>query len=91
MTFWNWNACRKFIEEAVRHYKNAPGWFTDWLDDLYIRLGGKECGKITLEEIQVLGMLNPDNEGWAPEQYAVNSAYKYFDRVGRDTTGILGY
>jgi hypothetical protein len=88
--FWNWQACRKFIQQAIEHYKYAPGWFTDWLDDLYIRLD-EQCNSITLDEIQTLGMLSPDGNSWEPENYAVNRIYKMFDRLGRNTTGIAGY
>lgn len=87
--FWDWQACRKFIEQAIKHYKNAPGWFTDWLEDLYIRLG-EQWGLITLDEIQSLAMLFSDGS-WDSENYAVNRIYKMFDRLGRDTTGIAGY
>ena len=88
--FWNWHACRMFIEEAIKHYKQAPGWFTSWLDDLYIRLG-EQCGSITLDEIQTLAMLAHDGVSWEAESLAVNRVYKLFDRLGRDTTGIAGY
>ena len=89
-TFWNWQACREFIQQAILHYRTAPGWFTDWLDDLYVRLD-ENCNTITLDEIQTLGMLCPTGEEWEPESYAVNRIYKMFGRIGRDTTGILGY
>jgi len=88
-TFWNWYACRKFIEEAMKHYKQAPAWFTDWLDDLYIRLA-ENGGAITLDEIVTLAQLASDGL-WEAENLAVNRVYKMFDRLGRDTTGILGY
>ena len=89
-TFWNWYACRTFIEEAIKHYSRAPAWFTDWLDDLYIRLADN-CRAITLDEILTLAQLSSDDGSWEAENLAVNRVYKMFDRLGRDTTGILGY
>lgn len=83
---------RKFIERAMSHYqeqKNAPGWFTDWLDDLYIRLS-EDWAKITLDEMVSLANLYRDNV-WMPQSLAVNQIYKLFDRMGRDTSGIMGY
>lgn len=79
----------KFIEEAVKHFHGAPGWFTDWLDELYIRLQEDWHG-VTLDELLTVDHLH-DTDGWKPEPLAVNSAYKLFDRLKRDTTGILGY
>lgn len=88
-TFWNWNACRKFIEVAIEHYKHAPGWFTDWMDDLYIRLE-EQAGAIPLDEICTLAALR-ENGTWEHEHYAVNRVYHMFDRLGRSTAGIMGY
>lgn len=82
-------AARTFIEQAIKHYQRAPGWFTDWLDDLYIRLG-ENYGPITLDELFTLTRLYSD-ESWMPEQFAVNIVYHLFDRLGRDTSGIIGY
>ncbi len=54
-TFLDINGARTFIEQAMNHYtkRNSPGWFTDWLDDLYIRLG-ENWGPITLDELFTL-------------------------------------
>lgn len=87
--FWDWHACRKFIEKAIEHYCRAPGWFIDWLDDLYIRLA-ENCRAITLDEILTLAQLASDGS-WEAECLAVNRVYKMFNRLGRDTTGIAGY
>lgn len=80
----------KFIELAVAHYgKHAPGWFTDWLDEVYMRLSDG-WQSITLDEI--ITIANPYRDGqWQAEPFAVNNAYKLFDRLGRDTSGIIGY
>lgn len=88
--FWDWHACRKFIELAIEHYKGSPGWFTDWLDDLYIRLGERTSGAITLDELATLAALFVDGS-WEDEEYAVNRIYRMFDRLGRDTTGVTSY
>lgn len=78
-----------FIEQAIQHYQHAPGWFTSWLDTLYIRLSD-DWRTITLDELCELARLH-DEDGWKPEPFAVNAVYKLFDRLGRDTTGIIGY
>lgn len=84
------NKMRKFIELAVAHYaKHAPAWFIDWLEDLYIKIGDGDRS-ITLDEMMIVARLYSD-EQWQSEPFAVNSAYKLFDRMGRDTSGIIGY
>lgn len=91
-SFLDLAGARKFIETAMNHYqeqKNTPGWFTDWLDDLYIRLS-EDWAKITLDEMVSLANLHRDND-WMPQSLAVNQIYKMFDRLGRDTSGIIGY
>lgn len=90
-TFLDIEAARGFIQEAMSHYeeRKAPAWFTDWLDDLYIRLG-ENWGIITLDEMLTLQTLQEDGH-WLMQYYAVNRVYKMFDRLGRDTSGIIGY
>ena len=89
--FLDISGARSFIEQAMSHYQEqkTPGWFTDWLDDLYIRLG-ENWGPITLDELHTLASLNIDG-CWLTQHYSVNGVYKMFDRLGRDTTGIAGY
>jgi hypothetical protein len=87
--FWDWHRCRLFIEQAIEHYKAAPGWFTGYLGDLYIRIA-EDMGAIRLVEISTLSMLC-ENGVWEQENMAVNRIYKLFDRLGIDTTGIAGY
>jgi hypothetical protein len=90
-TFLDIEQARQSIQEAMSHYQTqqAPGWFTDWLDDLYIRLG-EDWRTITLDELSTLQELR--EEGcWLAQAYAMNRAYKMFGRIGRDTTGIIGY
>ncbi len=90
--FLDTGEARKFIEQAMRHYaeqRNIPGWFTDWLDDLYIRLSENLEG-VTCYELWVLSRLN--EEGcWMGQALAVNTIYHMFDHLGRNTTGMLGY
>jgi hypothetical protein len=90
-TFLDIEAARAFIAEAIEHYiKTAPAWFIDWLDtDLYVRLG-ESWATITLDEMMTLQGLYVDGD-WKPEPFAVNNVYKLFDRIGRDTSGIIGY
>ena len=81
---------KRFLECAVQHYQHAPSWFVEgWLDGLYIRLQEDWQG-ITLDELCTLAKLY-DKAGWMPEPLAVNTAYKLYDRLGRDTTGIAGF
>jgi hypothetical protein len=89
--FLDINGARTFIEQAMNHYtkRNSPAWFTDWLDDLYIRLG-ENWAPITLDELFTLSCLNVDG-CWLTQHYAMNSVYKMFDRLKRDTSGILGF
>ena len=84
-------AMQAFIQQAMEHYQkqNAPGWLTDWLDDLYIRLADNWMA-VTLDEMMILSSLNTDGL-WLQQNYAANTIYKMFRRLKRDTTGILGY
>ena len=80
----------KFIEQAVAHYqKTAPAWFIDWLDEVYRKLSDG-WQSITLDEVITIANLFVDG-GWKPEPFAVNNVYKLFDRMKRDTGGIIGY
>jgi hypothetical protein len=90
-TFIDLEIARKFIQKAMSHYEkqSAPGWFTDWLDDLYIRLG-ENINAVPLEELVLLSRLH-EEDGWTPQSLAVNTIYKMFDRLGRDTTGMISY
>lgn len=89
-TFIDLVEAQNFIKQAMSHYaQKAPGWFTDWLDDLYIRLG-ENWREITLDEVASLSRLYEEGD-WMPQTLAVNAIYKLLDRLGRDTTGIIGY
>jgi hypothetical protein len=88
--FLDIEAARKFIEQSVKHYeKTAPAWFVQWLDDFYIRLG-ESPRTIVLDELITVSRLYKE-DAWMAETLAVNMAYKLYDRLGRDTTGIIGY
>lgn len=89
--FLDIESARKFIEQAMKHYlaEKASGWFTDWLNDLYIKLG-ENCQEVTLDEMLNLQSLHCDGQ-WKPQTFAQNAIYKLFDRLGRDTSGIIGY
>ena len=89
--FFDLDEARLFTVKAMNHYQEqkAPGWFTDWLDDLYIRLG-EDWRRITLDELAALQGLF-DEGGWALQTLAVNTVYKLFERLGRSTVGIAGY
>jgi hypothetical protein len=85
----NMAAIPPFIERALEHYQGAPAWFTNWLDELYVNFDQK-WSTITLDELMTLQWLYQDGQ-WFPQMLAVNTIYKLFDRLGRDTTGILGF
>ncbi len=87
--FINREQMQQFIEAAVKHYERAPAWFITWLEDLYTRLQDDLQG-INLDEVLTLSRLY-DVAEWMPEPLAVNMIYKMYDRLGRDTTGIIGY
>ncbi len=84
-------AC-EFITLAIEEYvaKKAPGWFINWLDDLYGRVREDGGMGMTLDELLTLQKLWTD-EGWMAPPLAVNMVFKLFDRLGRDTSGIIGY
>lgn len=88
--FFDVKRLKKFLELAVAHYqKHAPAWFINWLDEIYMKLSDG-WQTLTLDEITTIANLYRD-EQWQAEAFAVNSAYKLFDRLGRDTSGIIGY
>jgi hypothetical protein len=90
-SFWNWQACREYIQATISHYNYAPKWFIDWLEDLYLRLDEK-IETVTINELEILARFHAeDDDSWEPESYAVNRVYKFFKDTGRDTTGIVGY
>lgn len=80
------------LQTTARHYaaNNAPAWFMDWLDDLSVRTYDA-WEDVKLGEIATLFSLRVSLDEWKPTPVAVNLVYKFFDRVGRDTSGILGY
>lgn len=79
-----------FLRSAAKQYKDAPAWFMNWLDDVCVRLNDS-WRSITLDEVCTLQSLYYQNGQWMPEPLACNTIYKLLDRLGRDTTGILGY
>lgn len=87
--FIDLNKLLRFIQLAIEYYKNAPGWFTDWLDELYIKINDGDR-TVTLDEMMTIANFYADG-GWLSEHQAVNNAYKMFDRLGCDTTGMIGY
>lgn len=91
-TFLDISAAKRFIMVALLHYteRQSPAWFTDWLNDLYIRLR-EESRAITLDELLTLSSLEETSGQLMPEPLAVNTVYKMLDRLGRDTSGIIGY
>ncbi len=85
------SSVRTFVAEAMNHYLKikAPGWFTDWLDELYVRLWD-EPKNVTLYELLTLQRLREDG-CWMAQPLAVNMVYKMYDALGRSTAGMLGY
>jgi hypothetical protein len=60
----------------------------EWLEDLYTRVQD-DLKAVSLYELVTLTRLY--DEGWLPESLAVNMAYKMYDALGRDTTGIIDH
>jgi len=69
-------------------YEHGPGWFVEWLEDLYTRVQD-DLKAVSLYELVTLNRLYDD--GWLPESLAVNMVYKMYDALGRDTTGIIDH
>lgn len=89
-TFFDGKKMGKFIEQAVAHYqKHAPAWFVNYLDEVYAKLS-EGWQSITLDEVVTIANLYRDGQ-WQSELFAVNNTYKLFDRLKRDTSGIIGY
>jgi hypothetical protein len=87
--FLNISNLQAFIHAALCHYSHAPAWFSNWLDDLSLRIEDGRWTEISLTEINALNGLFID--GWEPENIAVNRIYKMHAFLGRDTTGMAGF
>src|SRR3989442_10095268 len=85
----NMEAIPRFVEEACKHYEGGPGWFTNWLEEMYMNFN-QNWSTLTLDEVATLQRLYQDGQ-WMSQMFAVNMVYKMFDRMGRDTTGIFGF
>lgn len=88
--FLDTEAFKRFLAEAVKHYEKSAPRLSEWLDGMYIRLGEPEWKTITLEEIQQIQYLYADN-CWLNAENAENNIYRMFNRMGKDTTKIVGF
>jgi hypothetical protein len=89
-TFLDISAARRFIQVALLRYDQAPAWFENWLNGLYTRLGDN-ARSVTLDEMLTLSSLEETSGQFMSEPLAMNTVYKMLDRLGRDTSGIIGY
>jgi len=87
--FLNISNMQAFIHAALYHYSRAPAWFSNWLEDLFLRIEDGRWTEISLTEISMLNRLFID--GWESENMAVNRIYKMYAFLGRDTTGMAGF
>lgn len=78
---------KKFLELAVHHYQQSAPRLSEWLDEMYIRLGEEAWKTITLEEIQQIQYLYAD-DCWLNPYNAQNNIYRLLNRIGKDTTGF---
>lgn len=72
-----------------RYEKTAPVVWA-WADDLYRRLR-EQPTTVALVEITFLEGLRSADGTWAHPNAAANQVYKLLHRLGRDTTGMLGF
>ncbi len=81
-----------FILQAMQHYeeKKAPAGLISWFGDLFLRLG-KDYPGVTLDELLTMQSLYSEEYGWMEQTWAVNLVKKLYDRLGRDTSGLIGY
>lgn len=88
--FLDTNAFKQFLAEAVKHYAESAPRLSEWLEEMYIRLGEEDWKTITLEEIQQIQYLYAD-ECWLGAEWAQNNIYRLLNRMGKDTTRIAGF
>lgn len=88
--FLDTEAFKQFLAEGVKHYEqNAPR-LSNWLDEMYMRLGEEDWKTITLEEIQQIQYLYADG-CWLNAANAQNNIYRLLNRMGKDTKAIAGF
>lgn len=86
--FFDFEACRKFLEEAVTHYEASAPTVSQYCDELYIRLGDSD--RIDLTEITTIQQLK-ENDCWEQPNYAANRVYKLRDSLGQSTVGMIDH
>jgi hypothetical protein len=88
--FFSVEKFKQFLAEAVHHYEQSAPRLSEWLEEMYIRLGEDEWKTITLEEIQQIQYLHAD-DCWLGAEWAQNNIYRLLNRMGKDTTKIAGF
>lgn len=81
---------KQFLAEGVKHYEQSAPRLSNWLEEMYIRLGEEGWKTITLEEIQQIQYLYAD-DCWLAAEWAQNNIYRLLNRMGKDTTKIAGF
>ena len=79
-----------YMERAFRHYEKSAPPVSDYLNDLYIRIG-ESPETVTLVELTAVSALVGDDGLWEHPNYAANRFYKLAAATGKDTTGLAGF
>jgi len=83
------DALRTLLGDASTQYQQSAPTVSRWADDLYIRLD-TNGDLITLSEVAFAVHLHEDGY-WLDPNLAANLHYKLLNRLGRSTTGLLGF
>ena len=89
MPILDYDALCAFVAEVVVHYQKIAPTVTTYADWLYVALE-EERAKVTLLELLWVMRLREDGI-WLDANSAANLIFKLLDRLGRDTSGQLGF
>jgi hypothetical protein len=90
MQLFDIEAFERLMTEAVEHYQTSAPTVSRYLDDLYIRVTTGEGEPVLLQEIIACQRIREEGQ-FMQANYAANFFYKLLDRLGRDTTGLIGF
>lgn len=79
----------RFLELACGHYEKSAPTVADWIDCLYRRIGS-DPSQVCLSEILFAQRLQENGE-WMLPNYAANGLIHLFQRIGRETTGMIDH
>jgi len=82
---------RKFLESACLHYEKSSPAVSNYLDDLYIRVG-EDTQHVTLFELLRSQQLYDVESGeYMNANLAQNTVYKTLDILGMNNTGMIDF